>query len=155
MEYDLIISNKLSEIGRVHRFIEKLDLTQRTNFNLTLIMDEVLSNIVNYGFSDHGEHSIQIRISSRPGEIHLLFVDDGIHFNPLQMPDPNLDLPIEKRPAGGLGIFIVRRLSQSMEYARKNDTNHLRIVLSCEPEIRRITFRKIYTEATKLTALHL
>ena len=152
MEYDLIIGNRLSEIGRVHRFIEKLDISQRTNFNLTLIMDEILSNIVNYGFCDSEEHAIQIRISSRPGEIHLLFVDDGICFDPLQLSEPDLDLPIEKRPAGGLGVFIVRKLSQSMDYSRKNNMNHLRVVVGCEQEVRRITFRKTHSEASQLTA---
>ncbi len=144
MEYELIIGNRLSEIGRIHRFIENLELSHRTCFNLTLIMDEVLSNIVNYGFDDEEEHMIRIKISSAPGEIKLLFVDDGIGFNPLEMPEPNLDLPIEKRPAGGLGIFIVRKLSQTMEYIRKDDANHLRVVLSCEPDFRRMTFKGVH-----------
>ncbi len=155
MEYDLIIKNQLSEIGRVHRFIEKLDLSQRTTFNLTLIMDEVLSNIVNYGFNDGEEHAIQIRISSQPGEIHLKFVDDGIDFNPLQMPEPNLDLPIEQRPAGGLGIFIVKRLSQTMIYDRRNNANHLKVILACEPEMRRITFRSMSSQIVEYKAVHI
>jgi anti-sigma regulatory factor (Ser/Thr protein kinase) len=55
--------------------------------------------------------------------------EDGIAFNPLEAKPPNLDLPITERPISGLGIHIVRALTETIAYRRENGRNHLTITM--------------------------
>jgi anti-sigma regulatory factor (Ser/Thr protein kinase) len=59
--------------------------------------------------------------------------DDGIAFNPLEKDPPDLDLPFSERPIGGLGIHIVRALSETIAYRRENDRNHLTMTMRVGP----------------------
>ena len=58
----------------------------------------------------------------------LTVTDDGHPFNPLEAPEPKTDLPIEDRPIGGLGIHLLRELSDGMTYERRNGRNQVTIV---------------------------
>ena len=55
----------------------------------------------------------------------IVVEDDGKPFNPLDAPPPNLDLPIDERPIGGLGIFLMKSLTSAMDYRREGDRNTL------------------------------
>jgi anti-sigma regulatory factor (Ser/Thr protein kinase) len=90
--------------------------------NLTI--EEIVTNCIKYGFNDDGTHLIEITLRLLENEMALTVTDDGHAFNPLEAPVPNTHLPVEERPVGGLGILLLRRMSDRMDYVRANGKNH-------------------------------
>lgn len=125
----IVLSNDLSEIARLHREVEnfgqKCGLSSKTRFELNLILEEVLANIISYGYDDDQRHEIVVRADLGNGELVIEVEDDGRAFNPLQSPPPDLEQPLEQRKVGGLGLHLVRELTSSIEYTRREEKNHL------------------------------
>lgn len=91
-------------------------------------LDETLSNIVGHGLLGReagGQIEIEVRLVGR--EIEMLIVDDAPPFNPLEAEQPDTELPLEERPVGGLGIALVRKLMEVVEYERTDGRNRLRL----------------------------
>jgi len=125
----IVLRNDLSEIPKLHRELEnfgqKCNLSSKTLFELNLIMEEVLANVISYGYGDNQRHEIVVRADLRDGELVIEVEDDGRPFNPLQIPPPDLERPLERRKIGGLGLHLVRELTNSIAYDRKGDKNRL------------------------------
>ena len=60
-----------------------------------------------------------------PPAVKITFADSGIPFDPLNAPPPDVNLPAEERPIGGLGIFLVRELMDDVSYRYENGKNTL------------------------------
>lgn len=92
-----------------------------------LAIDEVVSNCVKYGYDDHNEHHIEIGMEIIEGRMLIAITDDGHFFNPLEQPEPDTTIPFEIRPVGGLGIHLLRKMADHIEYERTFERNRLRI----------------------------
>jgi len=88
-----------------------------------LAIEEHLTNILSYAFSDAAEHVIALSASIDRGALVIQVSDDGRPFDPTKHPEPNLTIPAEKRKIGGLGIHMIRQAMDSLEYHRVNDRN--------------------------------
>lgn len=126
------IGNDIAEIARVtaliERFSERYKLPQALAFHLQLAFDELLTNIISYGFLDGGRHKIAASLRFEGGAITAEIVDDGIAFDPLAQPMPNLDQTLEEREIGGLGIHFIRNVMDIVDYRRSDGLNHLTMV---------------------------
>jgi serine/threonine-protein kinase RsbW len=90
-----------------------------------LALEEILANIISYGYADDREHEITVSLDAQPGEVRVDVEDDGRPFNPLESPEPYTGDSLEDRPVGGLGIHLVRALMDGLEYRRQGDRNLL------------------------------
>ena len=130
MSHDVLsitCSNRREEITRTGRLIEAFGtahgLSAELVFQLNLVVDEVVTNIIRYAYDDEAEHQIRIRVSRDDDEVSVRVEDDGRAFNPLDAPKPDLKLGIDERPVGGLGVHIVRSLMDALEYQREDGRN--------------------------------
>lgn len=125
----IVLSNNLSEIaklrGELENFGQKCSLSPKTLFELNLILEELLANVISYAYGDNQRHEIVVQADLRNGELVIRVEDDGRAFNPLQSPPPDLERPLEQRRVGGLGLHLVRELTDSIEYDRKDGKNLL------------------------------
>jgi serine/threonine-protein kinase RsbW len=125
----IVLSNDLSEIATLHRELENFGqrccLSPKTLFELNLILEEVLANVISYAYADNLRHEIEVSADSRDGELVIAVEDDGRPFNPLLSPPPDLDRPLDQRRVGGLGLHLVRELTNSIQYDRRGGKNHL------------------------------
>jgi anti-sigma regulatory factor (Ser/Thr protein kinase) len=96
-------------------------------FEIRLALEEAVSNTIKYGYEDDQVHMIQVRARMEDQRFLLEIEDDGKAFNPLEKPDPDLSLPVDKKPIGGLGIYLVRSLMDHVEYRRNGGRNLLRL----------------------------
>ena len=91
-------------------------------------LDETLSNIIGHGLRGRAPGAqIEIELRLHDREIEMLIVDDAPPFNPLEAQEPNTEQPLEEREVGGLGIALVRKLMEVVEYERLGDRNRLRL----------------------------
>jgi anti-sigma regulatory factor (Ser/Thr protein kinase) len=92
-------------------------------------LEEILVNVASYAYEDgKGEITIDyVLIDSPQKMISITISDEGKAFNPLEAEDPDTTLPVEQRKIGGLGIFIVKKTMDVIDYDRKYNKNVLTI----------------------------
>ncbi len=111
----------------VNVFLEPRDLQSKLIYAVNLILEEILMNIVKYGYDDEETHEIEVRIGVEEGEVALTVIDDGREFNPLTVPAPDRSMSAMDRIEEGLGLHFVRHMRNAMEYRREHDKNILNI----------------------------
>jgi anti-sigma regulatory factor (Ser/Thr protein kinase) len=93
---------------------------------MALILEEAVTNVINYAFADlPPPHMIRVKLDIAIERIVAEVVDNGRAFDPLARPEPDLSRPIEERDPGGLGILLMRRMTDRIEYRRSNGDNRL------------------------------
>lgn len=98
---------------------------EETVSKIVLATSEILANIDSYAYENGGEVEIQTKCRDR--RMTVVFIDSGRQFDPLQVAQPDVTQPLSKRKPGGLGVFIVKKLTSATEYAYKNGKNILTI----------------------------
>jgi len=121
------LRNELSELETLRTKIEEFktgtDIPEKTILEINLILDELFTNIVSCGFRDMDEHWVEIAIS-RKGEMLTLCVrDDGVPFNPSAIAALDTSCAVDERRIGGIGIHLVKHLSDEMIYRRTETSN--------------------------------
>ncbi|KUG29786.1 serine-protein kinase rsbw [hydrocarbon metagenome] len=125
----LRLSNQLPELDRlaeaVEAFGERHGFPRKTVYQLRLVLDELLTNVISYGFSDNKDHEIEVEIRLAGSQLQFRIEDDAAPFDPLRVDSPDLTTTVEDRAIGGLGIHLVRKLMDSVHYERRDDKNRL------------------------------
>ncbi len=121
-----------SELGKVHEFIEKeaekFNYDPKTLYQAHIITEEIFINISSYAYKpEQSNQNITLCLEFSPNELIITFEDNGIPYNPLKSEDPDISLPVEKRSVGGLGIFMVKHIADSMDYKYNDGKNILKI----------------------------
>ena len=104
----------------------KLEIIPKIANKINIVFDEIYANIVNYSKANLA--TIFYIIES--GKLRITFTDNGIEYNPLEAAEPDTTLSAEERKIGGLGIFMVKKMTESMEYEHTDDKNILTLVIS-------------------------
>ena len=121
------LKNSLSELKIVSKNLElfgmSLDLPQRTIFKINLALEELISNIISYGYVDDDDHWIKIAISLEEGVLVISLEDDGIPFNPVDAKEPDCGCPLEERKVGNLGIHLCKQIMDDLIYERRGNKN--------------------------------
>lgn len=129
---ELEIINDLKEVSIVIDEFEAFCLAQNIENSavqkVNVVLDEIINNIVNYGYPKEEERLILIKIAIEHSSMVLTITDDGKAFNPFDIDKPDLSLSLEDRPVGGVGLYIVKNLMDSYSYERVNSKNIVEIV---------------------------
>ena len=112
----------------VDRELEKRNCPLKQQIQIRTAIDEIVTNIASYAYAP-GTGSVTVRFDydESDGSALLTFMDEGVPFDPLQRPDPDVTLSAEEREIGGLGIFLVRKTMDDVRYVREDGKNILRI----------------------------
>ena len=97
-------------------------------YDVRLALEEAISNTIKYGYTDHDVHTIYVRATFENSKLSLEIEDDANPFNPLEAPEPNLSLPVEQKPIGRLGIYLMRSVMDQIQYERNGTKNILRMI---------------------------
>ena len=128
---ELRLANDLADLadlaGRVERFGAAERLPTAVVNALNIALDEAVSNAINHGYDAGVRGEIAVRLRRAGDQVEIEVEDDGRPFDPLQAPPPDLTLPLERRPVGGLGIHLIRKLMDEVSYARRDGRNVLRM----------------------------
>ena len=104
--------------------IDDAGIDKKMLFQLRLACEEVIVNIINYAYPD-SKGSMEISYDINDNELVIVISDSGVPFNPIKKEEPDLNIPLEERKIGGLGIFLVRNIMDQVEYQRDNGRNIL------------------------------
>lgn len=129
MEKQLTITNQLGQLELVATFVEEMceEMGWGTElvFNLNLVLEEAMTNVIMYAHPEGGEHDIVLEARHDDGLLSLTVKDDGIAFDPTEVPEADVTLSAEERPIGGLGIFLIRQIMDGVCYERIDGQNVL------------------------------
>ena len=100
----------------------------KIRMKIDLAIDELIANVANYAYaSGKGEVTVRFAFDEADRMVSITFIDEGVPYDPLKKRDPDVTLSAAERQIGGLGIFLVKKTMDSMEYKRENDCNILTI----------------------------
>ena len=127
---EINVKATIENISAITDFINnELDLyncPEKEKIKIDIVIDELITNIAKYAYgSDIGDVTVQVEIDKN--NIYMKFIDSGIPYNPMEQAEPDVSLSVEDRPVGGLGIFLVKKLMDKMEYGYIDEKNILKI----------------------------
>lgn len=120
--------NSLGKIHQfIHRFAEKHHLDHKTIFATDLIVEEIFTNAVKY-ISDN-TNDVTIELSIDDGRLIISIIDTDVEpFDISQIQEFDPTTPLEERRIGGLGIPLVKRLTDKIEYEYKDRRSKITLI---------------------------
>lgn len=129
MEKYIILANEISEISKLNAFVDDIgnefSLTPDVIFNLNLVLEEAVVNIINYAYPKEEHESIYLSAKMHEGSIVMVLTDTGKEFDPTMVPDVDVTMSADERQIGGLGIFLIRQIMNEVKYERIDGKNIL------------------------------
>ena len=123
-----VIESIPSATAFIDEALEAYGCPLKAQMQIDVAVDELFSNIANYAYAPGtGEASVRFGFDEASRTASVTFIDSGFPFNPLSAPEPDTTGSAEDRPSGGLGIFLVRKTMDSVEYSREGGKNILTI----------------------------
>jgi serine/threonine-protein kinase RsbW/sigma-B regulation protein RsbU (phosphoserine phosphatase) len=110
---------------KAEAWLEAFDPSPKAMYLVPLAIEEIVTNCVKHGYDDTDEHTILITMSVDDGTLTMTIVDDGHAFDPLAESAPDFSISVEDRQIGGLGIHLLKNLSDTMAYERRDAANRL------------------------------
>lgn len=125
----LAIIEKLDTVMQfVDHHLETANCSQMVIGQVELAVEEIYTNIANYAYHpEHGTAKIHCEVKGEPLQIIIGFSDEGKPYNPLERKTPDMTAGVEEREIGGLGIFLVRKMMDEVEYQFVDGKNILTI----------------------------
>jgi len=137
MQARLAVTADDTAMSQVEAFVAPFAATQRLSRDdmarVLIVLEELITNLLKYGYSaDTSPRTVEITLSMEGDQLLIELVDDACPFDPLAAPAPELDQPTAARPIGGLGLYIVRSLTEGMRYRRIDNRNVTQLILRLE-----------------------
>lgn len=133
----LCLPAEQSSLARVAEAVEALGEAEawppKVRFHVDLVLEELVQNCVSYGYPDGRQGHVEVLIQRQGNTLVIVLEDDGDAFDPFQRAAPDLDLPLEERSIGGLGIHFTRTLMDDYRYRRVKGRNRIELRKSLQP----------------------
>lgn len=120
------ISDLTMLVTKLEKFFEENNISS-ISMPMTLILEELYTNTITHGASDGRDIFIEVNLGIDKNELVMTYKDNGIPFNVLELPEPDLTASIENREVGGLGVYYVKTLTDSVEYEYLEKQNVLKM----------------------------
>lgn len=134
LEIEAKIENLDQVLGFVDEQLEEMDCPMKTQVQIDIAVEEIYVNIAKYSYHPgSGPATIRVEFDDKPLSVILTFVDQGVAYDPLAKEDPDITLSAEERQIGGLGIFMVKKSMDEIQYEYKNGSNILTIKKGLTP----------------------
>ncbi len=136
----ITLRNDLAEIARlaasVDEFCAPLNPTDNDRLSLHLVLEEAVTNVINHGYQDGAAHTFTVALALLAGDrVKAVVTDAAAPFDPLARPPVDTSKPLEEREIGGLGVHLLKKLTDYSHYERRDGKN----VLTLERVISRVS----------------
>ena len=135
----LIVPAERSEFAVLQQWLQsiaaELNMQERIKKQLMISCDEIFTNIASYAYPDgNGTIAVAVEFVSETQRLRIIFSDSGTAFNPLEISEPDIGSALSDRKIGGLGMFMVKKMMDSVEYCRQDGKNILTLTKSLEKQ---------------------
>ncbi|HEY7818094.1 MAG TPA: ATP-binding protein, partial [Vicinamibacteria bacterium] len=110
-------------LDRIEALVLEQGLSRELASEMRLVAEEALTNVLDHAYGQKEKSAVDVILRVEGGAVRLTVRDKGKAFNPLESALPRLDLPVEERPLGGLGIHLIKTLTDEQIYAREGEEN--------------------------------
>ena len=132
LQRSLILPNDVNAVPQLASFVddvcEQLDIDPSTNMSLNLALEEAVVNVMKYAYPEGTKGEVHIDAKASDKRLRITITDSGIPFDPTAQREADTSLSVEERPIGGLGIYLVRQLMDSINYNRVDGKNVLTLL---------------------------
>lgn len=133
MTKEVTLDAKIENIDKAVSFLnaelDNLKCDPAIKTKIDVAVDEIFSNIANYAYKPvEGKVTIKFDETDDGKQVEIMFIDSGKPYDPLKKQDPNINLSLDEREAGGLGIYIVKKSMDKVFYEYKDNKNILTLV---------------------------
>ena len=129
LEIEAVTANLPEVLSFIGEHIAPLAPSEKAKLQLSLAAEEIFVNISDYAYAPgHGKARILVETDEDAHEAVITFSDEGMPFDPIQKPDPELSLPFNEREPGGLGIFLTKKLMDGVSYEYRDGRNILKLI---------------------------
>jgi len=115
----LTVAARTENLARVRCFVRaaaaELGANPDAVDDLVLAVDEVVTNVIMHGYQNR-EGTVDVEIERKGDDAIVRVRDQAPPFDPTRVPEPDLNVPLEERPVGGLGVFLIRQMVDEMRY---------------------------------------
>ena len=122
----------MADMAELERLNDAIDSFGETNhwspkslFQVKLALEELVVNTLSYGFNGQDEQRILLKLIQEDQQVTIELSDNGLAFDPLLKPPPDVEASLEDRAVGGLGVYLVRQMMDSVTYQRIGEWNRL------------------------------
>jgi len=128
----LVLENNIMELDKLEPFLmkffeqENIDMSLLPQFDLAL--EEAATNVIMYAYPEGEKGTAELTLEMKNGQLHSVLTDSGVPFDPLQTPEVNLDVSLEERKIGGLGIHLIKEIMNEVSYEYKDGKNVLSMI---------------------------
>jgi anti-sigma regulatory factor (Ser/Thr protein kinase) len=125
---DATVENMDKVVSFVEEQLDAIDCPMKAKTQINIAIDELFSNISFYAYNPEvGTATVRVDVENNPPAVVVTFIDQGKEYNPLEKDEPDITASAEDRPIGGLGVFMVKKMMDAIEYEYKNGQNILKI----------------------------
>jgi Anti-sigma regulatory factor (Ser/Thr protein kinase) len=129
---EMTVQAKLEHIRTVTDFVngelEKTPCTEIARVQIDIAIDEIFGNIVRYAYKEEeGDVTVRTEIEGDPPIVSITFIDRGKQYDPRSAPEPDITSDALSRPIGGLGVFMVKKIMDNLDYEFRDGCNMLTI----------------------------
>ena len=132
LDEELTLNNDLKEVATLNAFMDdvmaRLKIDTPLASKLRLAVEEAVVNVMKYAYPAGTAGTVNIRVRSNGSWLKFILTDAGVPFDPTQKPVPDITLPAEQRPVGGLGILLIRKAMDTVRYEYTDGKNILTLI---------------------------
>ncbi len=132
IEDSKVFKSTTSALAGVREFVNERALSfgfgDKEVSEITLAVDEACTNVIKHAYKGNPDTEFEVKILASGAEFQIVVRDWGASFKPEEVPVPNIKDRFKKHKAGGLGIFLMRKLMDTVEYQGKDASNEVRLV---------------------------
>ena len=126
LELTAATENLSAVLAFVDEELEAVGCSMRSQMQIDIAVEEIFVNIAHYAYNPEvGKATIRVEVQPEPLAVMLTFLDQGVPYDPLAKADPDVSLSAEERQIGGLGIFMVKKSMDDVQYRYENGRNIL------------------------------
>ena len=129
---EIVISSSTDNLSLVRSFIEyhgrELELGNKEIAHISLAVDEACTNIIKHAYNYSKNGKIKINIDKKKDKLSVRLTDKGSHFDPSIIPEPNIEKSQKMKKGGGLGMFLMKKIMDEVEYNAKGKGNELILI---------------------------
>ena len=128
LELAATTENLNAVLAFVDEELEAVGCSMRSQMQIDIAVEEIFVNIARYAYNPEvGKATIRVEVQPEPLAVSLTFLDQGVPYDPLAKADPDVSLSAEERQIGGLGIFMVKKTMDDVQYRYENGKNILNL----------------------------